>query len=189
MVLCHPARAKNRGYSMGAFLHDSFRGSWKGLCAVAAVLALLSACVRPPPTAVPNAVLTDETSLQRLAYQARAQSWYVRVATEESTHEGSVSSATATSMTAGGNLVEFAAIRRIDRRFKRGTGAWTGALIGAAIVGYVAYDLTGYSNCANCGRDLIPVAGGVLLGGSLGMVTGEMLRPGSAEWQTVWRRQ
>jgi len=149
---------------------------------ISVILALLF------PMARLHAQATRQDTLVTRLRQAATGNWYVRVTIDDSTSlEGRIRSVSTQYARVENRRFDLTTVSSIDRRFRLGSGARTGALLGAAggvfVIG-VPLALFGYDTAGSYVG--LSVVGSAALGGLLGMTIGEVARPGTDHWRRVW---
>ena len=118
---------------------------------------------------------------------AKRGNWYVRVAMPREVIQGRVPFVHDESATVGSERIPFGSVTAVDRRFREGTGAQSGAIVGGLTFGALGWALTSLvceSNCASAGIGV--VASTATVGAALGGLVGRVLDPGDFEWQRIW---
>ena len=153
------------------------------LCWLLAIAASLSSasCARAVNDAAPLAP-QDVTSMLRTADN---RNWYLRVAVDSSTAQGTITSLTADQVRVGGQRIEVGDIDMISRRRTTGGGGRSGVITGGIIGGGTAGLFGGIGGPATM------IAGAILggvTGGVIGGIAGSLIRPGEESWEVVWPR-
>lgn len=166
------------------------RGALRRRALILAVVPVMPACM-PAAMSLPEpdpAPVMAGDSVGAVIRRAQAESWYVRLSTQDVTWEGRVFNAGAAGFTIDDTRVGYDDVLGIQRRSVRGSGTVPGAVIGGLTLGAFGLALTGLCESGGCGDTFTLIGAGAVTGGFLGMVAGKLLRPGEIRWIPVWRR-